>query len=206
MKAKNNPFRSECIESLPFVWPADCDLENLRKRWESTARRGALIAPKGHGKSTLLKTLIAHFAASGWSVIPYQLREETPSFPPHYRQTEVPRWDRQTLLFLDGAEQLNPLQWWRWKRWSRRAGGVLITRHTPGGFPTLLKLTTDPELLERLLDQLYPSFAELLPCSLEDYHARFKGDLRLIFRDLYDRAARFSRSPAIPVPSHPDRG
>lgn len=189
MRAHTNPFRAGCIESLAFRWPSGCDPETLLDRWSSLGCRAALIAPKGHGKTTLLATLKPLWSDRGWTIHHDVLREETPRFPRHYRQTVVPAWHDRTLLLLDGSEQLSPWAWWRWKRWSRRAGGVLITRHRPGGLPTLLQLQTSPQLLADLLTELWPGSLADLPAPPDQLWREENGDLRLVFRRLYDWAA-----------------
>ncbi|MCC5789319.1 MAG: hypothetical protein JJT75_06775 [Opitutales bacterium] len=190
MRAHENPFRAERLESLAFRWPESLNAERLLDKWHALNRRAALIAPKGHGKTTLLGTLMPHWEAEGWIIRRYVLREESPRFPQGYEHGEVRQWNRQTLLLLDGSEQLTPWSWWRWKRWSRQAGGVLITRHRPGGLPTLWQLETSPSLLTNLLAELWPGSLSDLPASPEKLWQQRKGDMRLIFRDLYDWAAQ----------------
>ncbi len=86
------------------------------------------------------------------------------------------------ILLLDGAEQLS---WWSWGwvRWlSRRAGGLLISCHGPGRYPTLLKCQVSPELFKSLVSELNEEPEQ----RLGELFEKHGGNLREALRDLYD--------------------
>jgi hypothetical protein len=57
VKARENPFRSERIESIPYIFPEDDSWELLLRRLGALGFRGAICGPEGSGKTTLLEEL-----------------------------------------------------------------------------------------------------------------------------------------------------
>jgi hypothetical protein len=93
------------------------------------------------------------------------------------------------VILLDGAEQMSwsAWQWFRIK--TRPTGGLIITTHRSGRFPTLIQSFTTPELLRGIVSEL------LAPQPLEpglgthQLFQRHRGNLRAALRELYDTYA-----------------
>jgi hypothetical protein len=97
-------------------------------------------------------------------------------------------------ILIDGAEQLGGVAWWRLERRLRPAGKLVITSHRPARLPTIHECTTSPELLAELIDELAPGTA--FEIDIEALYQRHDGNIRLCFRELYDRwAGRRHRRP-----------
>jgi hypothetical protein len=199
--ARDNPFASHRQESLPYridsaAWPgdpppADVDLDtgiaHLLQQLDALGGRGAIVAPKGHGKTTLLDAITQSLQRRGRA--PLRLR-----FFDAYRRLAADDWAvidnarADDLLIIDGAEQLGRLAWWRIRRRLHRRTRLIITTHAPGLLPTLLVCGTSAELLRNLIGELLPDHD--VPLSLaESLHARHGGNLRLALREMYDRWA-----------------
>lgn len=189
MRARDNPFRSERILALRYRLSED-GWNDLLSRLESLKRRAAIVGPKGSGKTTLLEDLAPRLAARGWTPRPLRLDEEHPKFDGRFLEDFVASLGPRDVILFDGAEQLGFLDWRRFERRTRSAGGLILTLHRPGRLPTLLETRTSPELLDALVAQLLgPEDREQGPASRELY-ARHAGNLREALREFYDRFAR----------------
>jgi hypothetical protein len=149
-------------------------------------RRGALVGPKGHGKTTLLEDLRDVLQQRGWRVHLLRLSQEAPRLPKNV-WTQLPRpLTAQDMLMLDGAEQMSLWRWLAFRRHARAAGGLLITTHRPGRLPTLLQCETSPVLLEgiveTLLGELNSEMKNLCATLFRQHH----GNVRDCLRTLYD--------------------
>ena len=77
----------------------------------------------------------------------------------------------------------------RWRR--RRAGGLLVMSRG-GLLPMLVECTTNPALLERIVEPLSPARDVRTP-SAGDLFARPRGNIRDALRELYDLHAAAPR-------------
>lgn len=188
MDAARNPFRASRIESLPFLWPEHECWKTLEERWIRHGRQGALVGMHGNGKSTLLTEWMARLEAEGWDCQVLRLTEEAPRLP---RGFCLQPGDRPRCAVLDGAEQLGPLGWRLWKHRTRRADGRILTSHKPGLLPTLLRVETDAARLAQLLRQLLEDDVSRLPAPPEQLLREHSGDVREVFRHLYDVFSAF---------------
>jgi hypothetical protein len=206
---KNNPFRTSRIEALPFRDPSSPQdarfVEGLLERWNSLDRRGVLVGPKGHGKTTLLEELEFQLEARGFELRRARLRIESPTPDPATRRHLGDGLHDGVVISIDGLDLLRPLTWWRLRRGWRAAGGILATSHRPGRLPTLYEHRSTPELLRQLVRELLddtdhrlvePSLVEsslvepsLVEPRLEELFARHQGNVRECFRELYDEFA-----------------
>lgn len=179
--ARDNPFTAARIHALPYS-PHGASFEALHERWNALGRRAAIVGPHGTGKSTCLKQLAADFEQQRYRVLRLTLNDTHAWFTPGELET-LHALDTQTIVLLDGAEQLGPLGWYQFKRMTRKGGGVLITMHQPGRLPTLLQTQTSPDLLKQLLVAL--GVTTWRDEQIVRLFERFEGNIRDIFHHLY---------------------
>jgi ABC-type molybdenum transport system ATPase subunit/photorepair protein PhrA len=164
------------VEALPFRRSGP--VAGLAATVRANGYRGAIVGPEGSGKSTLLRELADSLAADGLRV-------------------RIARFDdvaalasalvvRDTVWLVDGAERIPlPIR-------VTLAGAVrriVITTHAAmSGLPLLVRCETDLALLRDLLAELGgPMGASELA---EVVFRESGGNLRLVFRALYDAAAQ----------------
>lgn len=185
MLARENPFRSDRIESLRYEMPA-AEWDDLFARFQTHGRRGALVGPEGVGKTTLLEDLAPHLRRM--------------NLRPRFIRLNRHRADWKTLrnglnggatetdaVLLDGAEQLSGLQWlyFRWR--TRRAGAVVITSHVTGLLPTLRACPPCETLFGDFVGRL--SGNACAGIDPEQVFRAHRGNMREAFRALYMHAA-----------------
>lgn len=180
MKARDNPFRSDCLERLVYQAP-DLDWAALEARLEASGGRGALVGPMGHGKTTLL----LEWQARHPGAVMVRLGE---------RQRRLEAGQRRIVssaahVLVDGAEQLAWWGWWELRWLARRARCLIVTSHRAGLLPTLFLCRTSPDLLNDLVRQLTGQEADHEPLF-----RRHRGNVRLALRELYDRQAETAGS------------
>jgi hypothetical protein len=178
--AHQNPFRTSRILELPAHW-GDTTPEALLARWHATGRRGALVGPHGTGKTTRLRALAARLADEGWRVVWVQWHDNGTTTPADWSAV-LRDVDARTVICLDGSENLGPLAAYRLHRYTRRAGGLLATRHRASPFlKTLAHHRPDAEA--------FAAHAALLAPGMEQMARKVflasRGDAHEAFRRLY---------------------
>ncbi len=189
MRARDNPFTVQRIHSIPYVFP-EGDWGLFLQRLEKLDYRGAIVGPKGRGKSTLLRELGARLRERNLQPRFVRRDEDEPSFPKAFWKQFPATLQPGDVILFDGAEQLTCWAWRRFVRMSRAARGLVITSHRRGMLPLLYVCDTTPELLKEVIARIAPDEAPRLPLSAEELYSRHKGDLREALRELYDRYAR----------------
>ena len=180
MRARDNPFASDRVESLRYRLPEGMTWDRLLERLAALRFRAALVGPHGRGKTTLLEDLARRLTARGFRVRTITLRQDE-------RRVD---WKRlrgigaDDVLFLDGADLLGRIDWLRVRFHCRRAGGLIVTSHRAGLLPTLLECDTTPELLADLVRELTGEELET-----GELFARHGGNLRQAFWEMYDDRA-----------------
>ncbi len=185
MLARENPFRSDRIESLRYEMPP-AEWDDLFAQFQAHGRRGALVGPEGVGKTTLLEDLAPHLRHMG--------------LQPRFIRLNRHQADWKTLLdglnggvaeidaiLLDGAEQLSGLQWlyFRWR--TRHAGAVVVTSHVTGLLPTLRACPACETLFGEFVARLSGNAcADIDPGQVFRAH---RGNMRESFRTFYMHAA-----------------
>jgi len=179
MKPRENPFRSECVEGLRYrvsgVAP-EALMPMLLERFAGLGLRGALVGPKGHGKTTLLEAFADYLRREGYPVRVLYARVGE-------RLAPLGAVLRGEIVCLNGAEALSYWGWWRFRWAARGAAGILVTAHRAGLLPTLWRCETTAELFEELVNEL---------AAVRDVRQVFErhgGNVREAFRELYWRCA-----------------
>jgi DNA polymerase III delta prime subunit len=186
MLAHENPFRSERVEALAFrpqgdTWP------EIMARLKALRFRGAIVGPKGTGKTTMLLELKSRLQAEGWKAESMRLNEAC-RVPDAQRMRRIVREaGRETIVLLDGAERLGPAAWLQFQWKTRRAGGLVITTHRPGRLATLHATRTSEALLDELLMVLHDAASN--SADRADVFRSHKGNLREVFFEYFRRAA-----------------
>lgn len=201
----DNPFRSSRIEALAYRDPdapdADDFAGDLLRRWHDLGRRGVLVGPKGHGKTTLLEQLERRLEsedhAEGQEVRRLRLHVDSPTPDAETRRRLSENLHDGIVISIDGLELLSPWTWWRLRRDWREAGGILATAHRPGRLPTLHEHRTTPALLRSLVRELLgDEDFERVQGRLDELFERQGGNVRECLRELYDRFAKPTERPA----------
>lgn len=194
MRARDNPLTVQRLGRLRYrIAPADW--EDLLARFAAHRYRGAVVGPEGHGKTTLLADLMAHFRAAAWDVRSVRLQRGQGVLTTAERRLLFAPPTARTLLVVDGVDELSAVErlLLRWR--ARRAGGLLVAAHREGALPTLRRCETDAALLETLLDEL--GIAATRPGeATAALLARHHGNLREVFSELYDLYAALPDPPS----------
>lgn len=185
-RARDNPYRTDRVLQVRYRFEQDDDWERLLQRLEDLRWRAAIVGPEGSGKTTLQEDLADRLAAAGRPIRWLRLNRDNRGTAAKQVCDVLRNPDSQTLVFVDGGEQLRPLLWWRLRRRSLRFGGLVITAHSPGRLPTLFECRSTLRTLEWIASRLAPSGQSPPPAALEDLFARHAGNLRLCLRELYD--------------------
>lgn len=207
MRARDNPFRSRCLDALAFRDP-DVDAERLLERWHEAGRRGSVIGPKGSGKTTLLSEASRRLREQGRTVEHLRLSADIADFdeagdggqegivhsgrPPSWRALgrRLRACGPEGVLILDGIDLLPQARRVALHWQLGRIHGVLVSSHRDGWLPVLHRTRTSPELLEDLVSELLGAPAAHHRPLLDDLFERHRGNLRDALFDLYARAAR----------------
>ena len=180
----DNPFASRRIDRLIYRFQ-EGDLQTVVERLHRAGGRGAVVGAHGSGKTTLLEALADRLDGRPVRIA---LNAETPR-PLAFAIGALPETvGPEHTVLIDGAEQLGRWAWWRLARRLNDAGIVVSASHSPGRLPTIHECTTSPELLAELVAELAPEIAG--SADLDAIFHRHQGNIRLCFRELYDRWAR----------------
>ncbi len=177
-----NPFAMHRIERLSFRRPG-WSLSEVERRLAAAGGCGAIVGPKGSGKTTLIGELACRANGAAvrivlGSVIPSAWCEV---------QRQLPRSVAANhTVFVDGFEQLGGIARRRLLRTVRAAGALIVTAHGPVELPTVFRCRTDLPLLRELVRELAPADSPQLEPHLSGLFHRHGGNLRECFRELYD--------------------
>jgi energy-coupling factor transporter ATP-binding protein EcfA2 len=183
-RPSENPFASHRIDAINYR-PQGPTWNELLADLERLQWRAAVVGPEGSGKTTLLEAL----ALRTQSAVLVKLGGATTS-PLTAAITQLPRPIKaRHTVFVDAAERLGTLGWWRLRHAARNGRGLVATLHSPGRLPTLVQCTTSSALLRQLVRELAPADAQGLEPTLDELFRRHGGNLRLCFQELYDVCA-----------------
>ena len=184
-RPRDNPFATRHLNSLTYRLHGATWAE-LLARLDRLGGRGAVVGPRGRGKTALLEALAPLLSERG--LVVRWLRPEPPPrpWPPGFLTRLAEDTGPDDALLVDGAERLTTAAWWRFSRTSRRAGVLVATTHRPGRLPTLHVPETSVALLRELTEELLGRSASDLAPLLADLFEETRGDLRRCLLRLYD--------------------
>jgi hypothetical protein len=185
LPAHANPYRSERVTALPW---RGVGLGRLWARLATCGWRAAIVGPHGSGKTTLLEALVADAPRRGLGARLIRL-DGAPRHPGPSAFLELLAADATTVVAIDGGERLTAAGHVLVAAAARRARGLLVSRHSDGWLPSLVRTATSPELLAELVAELAPEDADRFAPDLTDLWRRHYGNLRACLGELYDRAA-----------------
>jgi ABC-type dipeptide/oligopeptide/nickel transport system ATPase component len=187
--ARENPFRSERVDALPFL-PQGMTWEALLLRLEELQHRAALVGPDGSGKTTLLRELAQRLEERGYCTSEMRIRIDEPNPGVRELRAFATAADARTMLIFDGADHLAPRRWRTLKKASRPAAGLIVTSHGKALLPTLIETTTSVELTHELIGRLVGvNEAEARRDEIAALFDQHGGNVRDVLRALYDRWA-----------------
>lgn len=188
MKARHNPFASRYINNLPYRHP-DLSLTDIMQRLGALQYRAAIAGPEGSGKTTLLEQIGRRLRQAGYTVTYLRLDGSTNRFS----KTELNRLymhlSSTHAVLLDGAEQMSWAYWRYFRMRIHRAGALVITTHTPGYLPVLVRTRTSAELLFDLVAELLGPNRTIPITDIKQLFDAANGNIRTALRELYDRWA-----------------
>ena len=195
----SNPFATRFVRpgAIPFLFPPAIDAARLVARLAGLDWRGAIVGPHGSGKSTLLESLRPELLLAGRRVVHFALHDGERSLPPTPRESRL--WNSESLMIVDGYEQLSAWNRWRLERRPRRFGcGLLVTSHGPTRLPESYRTAVDCELLERIVERVVGGARRLI--SADDVRRAFSlhgQNVREALFALYDlQECRFREARA----------
>ncbi len=185
MKARDNPFSTDRVLGVRYQLLHD-DWPGLLARLARMDYRAAIVGPHGVGKTTLLEDLQEKLDARGMPSVSLRLDADHRAFERRALDDAFARVTPQHVICFDGAEQLTPFAWLRFKRRARGARGLIITSHKSGLLPTLIECGTSVELLDDIIRRLAPAAAADAAPTAGELFQKHHGDLRLALREMYD--------------------
>lgn len=184
----SNPFATRFIRpgAISYILPAGTTLESLVRTLQQQQWRGSIIGPHGSGKSSLVAALIPALERFDRQIVQQQLHSGQRSLDWNSLQCE--RWTKQTLVIIDGYEQLSAWQrLWLQVRCRQRGAGLLVTAHQPVRLPVLFTTQPSLELALGIVQRLLPeSDDRITPNDVAEAYARHRSDLREMLLNLYD--------------------
>lgn len=185
VSAKENPFASVKIESLPFRFPVGMSWDTLLKRLEELRWCASIVGGNGVGKTTLVEQLIPKLEERGYQPVVIRLNAETSMrekdrLPEKLREIVAPQF-----IIIDGAEQLSTRHWLPVRGAASKAAGFIVTVHRSSRLPVALELESNVKLFEGLVTELCGG--KLPEDESHSIFLRNRGNIRECFRELYDR-------------------
>lgn len=189
-----NPFAASRVRpgAIEFLFPDGTTADGLVARLAAAGWRGQIVGAHGSGKSTLLATLAEALERAGRRVVLYTLHDGQRWLP---RTPELAAAGSDTVVLVDGCEQLSRAAWamLRWRA-RRRGWGLLVTTHRPLGLPTLYHTAPTAELAARVVQRLLgDSPIAISPDEVAAQFARRQGDVRETLFGLYDLYESYRR-------------
>jgi energy-coupling factor transporter ATP-binding protein EcfA2 len=189
MRARDNPFRAERIDRLPFI-PVGTSFEQLLSKLEQMDFVAAITGPEGSGKTTLLADLKRTLQEKGF-VTKSIFVNDTTRFTRNERKKFVAGLKGGEIVLLDGTDRLATGMWRRFKRKVlNSARGLIITSHKAGRLETLVECATTERLFLEIVSKLTGGVFPIDERRLTDIYVRHNGNIRNCLMHLYDVCAK----------------
>ncbi len=189
MLARENPFRTEVLQCHRYRFKHGDTMEQLTARFRQMDFRGAIVGPKGRGKTTLLNDFCQHLNESGEITTGLRLNQSQRPQAMALCEELLARAPLQAIVVIDGAEQLGWLQWRKIARRVKPFRGLLVTTHRSGRLAKLVRCETNLELLQDLVRAMAPAEFDEVRQDLDALFRRHRGNFRECLRGLYDQYA-----------------
>lgn len=182
-----NPFATRWVRpgAIAFQFADGAGVASLVEKLRAARWWGEIVGPHGSGKSTLLATLVPAIEQAGRRVTIFELHDGQRSLGVRLSTIGC---DAESLVVVDGYEQLSWWNTWRLRWYLRRHGaGLVVTTHRPTGLPLLCETQSSLELAQRLVAQLTGAHPSCISAhDLSNAYQACHGDLRETFFRLYD--------------------
>jgi hypothetical protein len=198
----SNPFCTARTRpgALSYLFPPGTDAEQLVAQLRGLDWWAQIIGEHGSGKSTLLQTLRPLLERAERRLQWYALHSGESRLP-HVNETRC-SWDEQTLVVIDGYEQLGWLVRRNLRdRCRRRKAGLLVTAHRPLRLPVLWRTEPSLGVAQAVVSRLLPTehAGIITPEDVAVACRAHGGNLRETLFALYDVFE--SRKGGAPLPS-----
>lgn len=184
----SNPFSTRFVRPAAneYLFDDEDSVELILARLEAGDEQGQIVGPHGSGKSTLLCALREELVARGRQIALYELHDGQRRLPA--TAADIDLWNENTVVIVDGYEQLS---WWSrrsLKAACRRAGcGLLVTSHEDVGLTPLYFTLPDERVAQQLVAGLMQGHPPVI--SAADVTQQFEaceGNVREMLFRLYD--------------------
>jgi len=183
LKARDNPFASHRLHKLNYRLPG-ISWDEIIDKLRGLGFRAAVVGDEGTGKTTFVRELAQRLRANGYCVQMRRLSFGVPVPRVFFRQlSSVPD---STVIILDGADLLPTVAWYYIKYVVGRNKRLIIASHRQGLLPTLIHSRGSQVVLRELLSELIGPCPEHIQHNSLQLLQRHNGDMRKVFRDLYD--------------------
>ena len=186
--SERNPFATRFVRPgaieyrFAEAWSGPHLIEKLRQQdW-----RGEIVGPHGSGKSTLVQTLIPLLTKAGREVRLFVLQAGESRLP--IAGLDLKSWGPSTQLIVDGYEQLGAWTRTLIHRICKAQGcGLLLTSHTPTGWPLLLTTSPNLEMIQAIVREIQPGDApRIRDHDVQLSFQKHAGNIREVFFELHD--------------------
>lgn len=184
----SNPFATRFVRpgAIEFLLPEGQTLDSLVDTLDLHGWRGQILGPHGTGKSTLLHSLqpvlVERLRLLAW------FTQNNGERSLNVTEADAAQWSSQTLVIVDGYEQLG----WLAKRWltatcDRTSAGLLVTTHTDMGLPTIFATQPSATLLQEVVAELTTLTNGIISADdVSHCYQQHAGNLREALFALYD--------------------
>ncbi len=185
MRARHNPFAVDRLSDVRYIFDSD-DWAEFWNRFEGSGRRGAIVGPKGSGKTTLIEECGRKLSGRGVPALLLRFSSSDRVLGKSLAEVLFRPLSESFCLLADGVEQLSSLDRWKLRLFGRRAWGVLVTTHEAGFLPTVKTCHTTPGLLEKIVLNLVPGLSLEILADLPRLFDSSRGNIREALLALYD--------------------